>query len=130
ASVRNTDASAVRVEQTVKAMDDIRRNVDEARQLVSDISQASLEQADGITQVNNAVAELETLTRQTAAQVSAAALAARSQEDQAGGLNSLIARFRLEEEASDSESDAGYNGGLQKTRKDHGSRTSEPDCRP
>ncbi|NLC36282.1 MAG: chemotaxis protein [Alcaligenaceae bacterium] len=94
-SVSNMDAGASLVDKTVDAMDDIRINVEQARQLVTDISTASREQATGIAQVFTAVAELESLTTETVSQVGLAAQATRSQEEQANGLAELITRFKL-----------------------------------
>jgi len=96
-SVRNMDDSASLVDKTVTAMDEIRQSVEQARRLVTDISEASHEQAAGIAQVTEAVAELDALTLETVKQISLAAQATLSQEEQAEGLAALIARFRLEE---------------------------------
>src|SRR5690606_34900714 len=94
-SVRNMDAGAALVDKTVHAMNDIHRNVEEVRRLVTDISEASREQAAGIAEVNEAVAKLDSLTGETVAQVAVAAQATRSQEEQAQGLAALITRFEL-----------------------------------
>ncbi len=94
-SVKNMDAGATLVDKTVHAMNDIHSNVEQVRQLVTDISEASQVQATGIAQVNAAIAELDTLTDDTVTQVTLAAQATRSQEEQARGLAALIARFRL-----------------------------------
>ena len=94
-SVQNMDAGAGLVDKTVDAMEDIRENVEQVRKLVTDISEASREQATGIAQVSSAVAELDSLTSETVTQVGLAAQATRSQEEQAKGLAGLIARFKL-----------------------------------
>lgn len=102
-SVRNMDTSAGLVDRTVVAMEEIRDSVEQARRLVTDISQASREQAIGIAQVSAAVAELDALTHETVKQVGMAALATRCQEEQARGLTNLITRFQLEAAASPEE---------------------------
>lgn len=94
-SVQNMGAGAALVDKTVVAMNDIHRNVEQARALVTDISEASREQADGISQVNAAISELESLTQETVGQVGLAAQATRSQEEQVKGLATLLARFHL-----------------------------------
>jgi len=94
-SVQNMDAGAALVDKTVHAMNDIHRNVEEVRRLVTDISEASREQAVGIAEVNEAIAQLDSLTGETVAQVAVAAQATRSQEEQAKGLAALITRFEL-----------------------------------
>lgn len=98
-SVHNMDQGAAMVERTASAMDEIRQNVEQANRLVTDISEASREQAVGIAQVTQAAAELDALTLETVRQVAEAAQATRSQHEQADGLATLIARFRLEEDA-------------------------------
>lgn len=98
-SVHNMDQGAAMVERTASAMDEIRQNVEQANRLVTDISSASREQAIGIAQVSQAAAELDALTHETVRQVAEAAQATRSQQEQADGLATLIARFRLEEDA-------------------------------
>ena len=95
-SVHNMDAGAALVDKTVLAMDQIYHSVEQARQLVTDISNASHEQASDIAQVNTAIAELETQTGVTVNQVRLAAQATRSQEEQAKGLATLVARFKLD----------------------------------
>lgn len=94
-SVQNMGAGAALVDKTVVAMNDIHRNVEQARALVTDISEASREQAGGISQVNAAISELESLTQETVGQVGLAAQATRSQEEQVKGLATLLARFHL-----------------------------------
>lgn len=95
-SVQNMDTSAELAERAVSAMDEIQGSVERARQLVSDISLASHEQATGIAQVMTAVEQLDALTGETLRQVEIAERATRSQEEQAHGLAVLITRFRLE----------------------------------
>ncbi len=104
-SVQNMDESAAMVDRTVNAMDEIRLSVEQASRLVTDISEASREQAIGIAQVSRAVAELDALTLETVRQVTEAAQATRSQEEQAGGLATLIARFRLDDDIEVPEKD-------------------------
>lgn len=138
ASVKTMDDSATLVDRTVRAMDGIRESVEEARLLVTDISDASREQATGIAQVSDAIAVLDSLTLESVSQVGRAAEATRSQEEQADGLTALIGRFHLEAtETQDADSDADtpmetmQRGTISGSnlRKDHGSRTPEPDCR-
>ncbi|MFT0849908.1 methyl-accepting chemotaxis protein [Achromobacter sp. F4_2707] len=109
-SVANMDAGASLVDKTVEAMGDIRNNVEQARQLVTDISEASREQATGIAQVSTAVAELDALTTETVTQVGLAAQATRSQEEQAKGLAELISRFKLAESPETDVLDMGSDG--------------------
>jgi methyl-accepting chemotaxis protein len=62
---------------------------------MAEISQASVEQSAGISEINQAVALLDDSTQQNAALVEEAAAAAQSLDDQAQSLDSLVGRFRL-----------------------------------
>ena len=63
--------------------------------LVSEIDAASKEQADGIEQVNNAVAEMNKVTQQNAANSEESASASEELNSQAQELSSLIGTFDL-----------------------------------
>ncbi len=74
------------------------RIVDEVAQvnrLIETIATASAEQASGIAQVGNAVAQLDQVTQQNAALVEESAAAADSLQGQARQLAALVGRFRL-----------------------------------
>src|SRR5690606_7865109 len=138
ASVKPMDDSATLADRTVRAMDGIRESDEQARPQETDVSHASREQATGIAQVPDAIAVLDGLTLESVSQVGRAAEATRSQEEQADGLAALIGRFHLEAtETQDADSDADtpmetmQRGTISGSnlRKDHGSRTPEPDCR-
>jgi methyl-accepting chemotaxis protein len=63
--------------------------------IVGEISSASAEQRDGISQVGHAVTQLEQNTQQNAALVEEATAAAGSLEQQARALTAAVAGFRL-----------------------------------
>jgi len=62
---------------------------------VNEISESSLGQADGIAQVNQAVANLDNMTQQNAALVEQTAAAAESLKQQAASLNELVSVFKI-----------------------------------
>ncbi|WP_369979874.1 methyl-accepting chemotaxis protein [Xanthomonas bundabergensis] len=64
--------------------------------LIGEISAASAEQSSGIEQVNRTVMQLDEVTQRNAALVEEATAAARSMEEQAGGLATAVAVFRIE----------------------------------
>jgi len=64
--------------------------------VIGEITAAAAEQSHGIGEVNGAVANLDQMTQQNAALVEQSAAAAESLRDQAGRLNSVVARFRIE----------------------------------
>ncbi|MEM9300667.1 MAG: methyl-accepting chemotaxis protein [Pseudomonadota bacterium] len=68
--------------------------------LISEIAAASLEQAEGIAQVNKAVVQMEEMTQQNAAMVEEAAAASQAMGEQSQELSRLIGFFRLDESAA------------------------------
>jgi methyl-accepting chemotaxis protein-2 (aspartate sensor receptor) len=63
--------------------------------IMGEISSASLEQADGIGQVNLAVTEMDAVVQQNAALVEQAAAAAGSLQEQAARLADAVAVFKI-----------------------------------
>ncbi|MGY6270248.1 methyl-accepting chemotaxis protein [Achromobacter denitrificans] len=97
------DESAARVEGGTRQVDEagrtMREVVDSVRQvaaLVREIANASEEQSAGIGQVNQAVAQMDTVTQQNAALVEEAAAAAGSMQEQAGRLAQEVRRFKVD----------------------------------
>ncbi|MGB3431167.1 methyl-accepting chemotaxis protein [Achromobacter sp.] len=97
------DESVTRVEGGTRQVDEagrtMREVVDSVRQvatLVREIASASEEQSAGIGQVNQAVAQMDTVTQQNAALVEEAAAAAASMQEQATRLAQEVRRFKVE----------------------------------
>ena len=76
-------------------MQEIVGSVRRVTDLIGEISAASIEQSQGIEQVNRTVTQIDESTQQNAALVEEATASARSMEDQAAGLVQLVAHFRL-----------------------------------
>lgn len=76
-------------------MTDIVDSVQRVTQLMRDISASSGEQAEGLTQINQAVSLMDGVTQQNAALVEQASAAAASLQEQARELNRQVGRFRL-----------------------------------
>jgi methyl-accepting chemotaxis protein len=64
--------------------------------VVAEITAASQEQSTGIEEINRAITLMDESTQQNAALVEQAAAAARSMQDQAADLASLVSVFRLQ----------------------------------
>ncbi|WP_068832811.1 methyl-accepting chemotaxis protein [Xanthomonas graminis] len=77
-------------------MHEIVGSVQRVTGLIGEISAASAEQSSGIEQVNRTVMQLDEVTQRNAALVEEATAAARSMEEQAGGLATAVAVFRIE----------------------------------
>jgi len=65
--------------------------------IMSQISNASVEQSEGISQVNQAVRQMDDVTQQNAALVEQAAASAESLEEQTENLMANLAKFKVDE---------------------------------
>ena len=93
-SVEQIDAGATQAQAAGQTMDRIVGAIEKVTQTVGDISRAATEQASGIAQVSQSVAEMDHSTQQNAAMVEQAGAATESLRDQAGHLVQLLSRFR------------------------------------
>lgn len=101
------NASAARVEQGTALVDQAGQTmgelVDSTRRvtnIMGEISSASAEQSDGVTQVGLAVNQMDQATQQNAALVEQSAAAAESLNTQASTLLQLVSMFKLADDAS------------------------------
>jgi methyl-accepting chemotaxis protein len=101
ASVATIDSGAASVGVAGGSMGDIVASVAQVSGIIQRISDASAEQARGITEVNGAVGQIDDVTQQNAALVEQAAAAAASLQEQAAGLAQAVAVFELGEEGDD-----------------------------
>ncbi|WP_292038060.1 methyl-accepting chemotaxis protein [Massilia sp. UBA6681] len=95
-SVGKVDAGARLVDQAGATMDEIVASVRRVTDIMGEISSASLEQTEGIEQINMAVSQMDQVTQQNASLVEEAAAAAESLQDQAGKLAELVSVFKLD----------------------------------
>jgi methyl-accepting chemotaxis protein len=94
-SVVNVETGARLVDEAGKTMDDIMGQVKRVSDLIGEISAASIEQAQGVEQVGDAVSQLDQVTLQNSALVEQSAAAAESLKHQAGRLQDVMNVFRL-----------------------------------
>jgi methyl-accepting chemotaxis protein len=83
------------VNEAGRSMQDIVTQVQRVSQLINDISNATVEQSSGITQVGQAMAQLDQVTQQNAALVEESAAAAESLNQQAARLVEAVNAFKL-----------------------------------
>jgi len=76
-------------------MNEVVRSVETVTTIMADIVTASREQAEGISQVNLAVADMDGMTQQNAALVQEAAAASGSLQAQAQRLREVVALFKI-----------------------------------
>ncbi len=100
ASVEKVDSGSRQVQDAGATMNEIVASVGRVTDIIREITTASVEQSQGIGQVNSAVGALDQMTQQNAALVEESAAAAESLKDQATMLTSLVAKFHLENSAT------------------------------
>ena len=94
-SVDKVDAGTRLVAEAGQTMSEIVGSVQRVSDIIGEITAASGEQRDGISQVNTAVSQLDQMTQQNAALVEESAAAAESLKDQALRLAQVVQVFRL-----------------------------------
>jgi methyl-accepting chemotaxis protein len=83
------------VGQAGESMKNIIQSIGRVNQIMAEISTASVEQTQGIEQVNDAVTQMDAVTQQNAALVEQAAAAACSLQQQASHLNEAVQVFKI-----------------------------------
>ena len=96
ASVATIDGGSASVQQAGERMGEIVAAVRQVSDIITRISAASAEQAQGIAEVNQAVGQMDDVTQQNAALVEQAAAAAASLQEQAVQLSQAVSVFKLE----------------------------------
>ena len=93
-SVTRIDSGSKLVEQAGATIEQVVSSVRHLTEAVTDISAASREQSEGISEVNRAIALMDTVTRQNAGLVEEAADAVQALEHKASTLNLAVGAFR------------------------------------
>jgi ABC-type transporter Mla subunit MlaD len=89
-SVKNANAGVEIAGEVSKVLNEIASSVGKTTDLVSEIAAASQEQAQGIDQVNTAVAQMDKVTQQNAANAEESASASEELNAQAESLNQVV----------------------------------------
>ena len=101
-SVEKVEDGTRLVDQSGKTLEEIVAAVKKVSDIIAEIAAASQEQSAGIDQVNKAVTQMDEVTQQNAALVEEAAAASESMDEQARGLQKLIAFFTTDESGMNS----------------------------
>jgi methyl-accepting chemotaxis protein len=96
-SVEKVDDGSKLVSQAGKTMQEIVAAIKQVTDIMSEITAASIEQSQGIEEVNTAITQMDEVTQQNSALVEEAAAAAESLEDQAYNLSVSVATFKVEQ---------------------------------
>jgi methyl-accepting chemotaxis protein len=95
-SVSKTTEGTTLVQNAGQTMEEVVVSVKHVADIIGEIAAASIEQATGIDQVNEAVTSMDESTQQNAALVEQAAAAAESLVEQANQLSTAISAFKLD----------------------------------
>lgn len=99
-SVRRIDTGNELVIKSGDTMREVVNAIKRVNEFMADIATASVEQATGIAEVNQAIALMDDTTQQNAALVEQAAASAESLLEQAEQLQELVARFKIDGHAN------------------------------
>ncbi len=94
-SVETVQTGSEQVAQAGKSMEEITHSVRRVSDLIGEITAASVEQRDGIGQVNQAVGQLEQMTQQNASLVQESTSSAAVLSEQAQALNAAVSAFQI-----------------------------------
>lgn len=94
-SGRTVEVSLERASETDAVLARIADAVEEATQIVTDISAANSLQAENMQQINRGLGEVNTVTRQTSEAADASAKTSRELIHQAESLHGIVSQFRL-----------------------------------
>lgn len=100
-SVEQVEQGTLLVDQAGKTMDEIVGSIRKVSDIVAEISMASQEQSTGISQIEDAISQMDQVTQQNAALVEESAAAASSLNGQAQQLVQAMAVFKLAHERSE-----------------------------
>jgi methyl-accepting chemotaxis protein len=87
------------VEAAGTVIDEIVTSVQRANELIGTIATASAEQSAGVSEINRAIVQLESVTQENAALVETAAASSHSFQQEAARLHEVVARFQIAAEA-------------------------------
>ncbi|GAB1363099.1 hypothetical protein MASR1M32_23350 [Rhodobacter sp.] len=93
-SGRQVETGVARVAETGASLSRISRRVEEIATLVSGIARAAAEQANGLSEVNAGMVQLDGVTQQNATMAAEAESASRSMAGSAAHLQGLVGRFQ------------------------------------
>jgi len=96
-SVERVEAGARLVQDAGSTMSEIVASVGRVTDIIGEIRASTVEQSEGIGNVNTSVGQLDQMTQANAALVEESAAAAESLREQAARLADMVAKFRLQD---------------------------------
>jgi len=110
-STKNAKNGVNIADEVSKVLEDVVTSIGKTSDLIGEIAAASQEQSQGIDQVNTAVAQMDKVTQQNAANAEESASASEELSAQADALQSMVQEFTL--------SNAGHSLGAQRSTGSH-----------
>ncbi len=96
-AMSKTESGAHMADDTAQSLQEIVGRVTKVTELISEISAASNEQAQGIAQINQGLGQIDQVTQQNTANAEESAASAMELSSQTTRMKQLLARFRLNE---------------------------------
>ena len=98
-SVAKTNNGSDIAEQTATALEEIVGEIGKVSELISEITVASKEQAEGVSQINIGIAQIDQVTQQNTASAEQSAAASEELSGQAAQMQEMLKQFRLRKTA-------------------------------
>ena len=127
-SVNKVSTGNELVHKSGQTMQEIVISIQRVNDIMGEIAAASREQATSITEVNNAIAQMDEMTQQNAALVEQAAASSESLRGQSTVLNRSISSFQLSDSLNQSAS--GYDVDQGKTSQEKAIMRHQPRLKP
>jgi methyl-accepting chemotaxis protein len=99
-SVHKVSSGSQLATQAAQAMNDMVSSVERVTGIVVDIAEASREQSNGISQVNQSIAQMDEVTQRNAALVEEAAATTQAMKDETDSLLNAVSAFKLSNDAA------------------------------
>ncbi len=93
-SVQRIDQGTQLASDSGEVINEITRSIDDVTAMIQQINNASLEQAEGISQVHQAISDIDSATQENASLVEKTSSSANSMSDQATSLNENMSFFK------------------------------------
>ncbi|WP_321322766.1 methyl-accepting chemotaxis protein [Thiomicrorhabdus sp.] len=94
-AVNAVDQGTERAERSDEALQHITESIRKVSDIVAEISKASSEQTHSITQVGQAIGDIDTVTQQNAALVEESTAASETMKSEASSLANLVSKFKV-----------------------------------
>nr|WP_320048856.1 methyl-accepting chemotaxis protein [uncultured Desulfuromonas sp.] len=98
-SVAKTNNGSDIAEQTATALEEIVGEIGKVSELISEITVASKEQAEGVSQINIGITQIDQVTQQNTASAEQSAAASEELSGQANQMQEMLKQFRLRKTA-------------------------------